>query len=83
VKALERRREGEPGGGEAQEGIESAERLNTELSITDSRAEQSPEGGTTIRGGGGNIVSGSADNRREGMRSDDDESARLLARENP
>ena len=70
MKAFDRRRDGAPGGGEAQEGIGSAQRLITEAPATDSRAEQSPEGGTTIRGGGGNIVSGSADNRREGMSSD-------------
>jgi hypothetical protein len=44
--------------------------------------EQNPEGETTIRGGGGNIVSESAPTSR-GHDSDDDESARLLARQNP
>jgi len=44
--------------------------------------EQSPEVETTVRGGGGNIVSESAPTVR-GHDSDDDESARLLARENP
>jgi hypothetical protein len=60
VKAFARRRDGEPGGGEAQEGIESAQRLIAEAAATDSQAEQSPEVETTVRGGGGNIVSESA-----------------------
>jgi len=82
VKAFERRRDGEPGGGEAQEGIESSQRLIAEAAATDSRVEQSPEVETTVRGDGGNIVSGSAPTAR-GQKSDDDESARLLARESP
>jgi hypothetical protein len=64
VKAFDRRRDGEPGGGEAQEGIESAQRLIAEAQATDSRVEQSPEVETTVRGGGGNIVSESAPTAR-------------------
>jgi hypothetical protein len=82
VKAFERRRDGEPGGGEAQEGIESSQRLIAGAVTTDSRVEQSPEVETTVRGGGGNTVSESAPTTR-GHESDDDESARLLARQNP
>ena len=82
MKAFARRRDGEPGGGEAQEGIGSAQRLIAEATATDSQADGSPEVETTVRGGGGNIVSGSAPTVR-GHESDDDESARLLARENP
>jgi len=82
VKAFARRRDGEPGGGEAQEGIGSTQRLIAEATATDSRVEQSPEDETTIRGGGGNIVSEAAPTAR-GHDSDDDESARLHAKENP
>jgi hypothetical protein len=82
VKAFDRRRDGEPGGGEAQEGIESAQRLIAEASATDSRVEQSPEVETTVRGGGGNIVSESAAND-ERARKRRRKTARLLARENP
>jgi len=50
VKASSRRREGEPEGGKAQEGIGLVRRLNTVAAATDSRTEQGPEGGATERG---------------------------------
>jgi len=82
VKAFVRRRDGEPGGGEAQEGIGLAQRLTAEATATDSQADKSPEVETTVRGGGGNTVSGSAATSR-GHDSDVDETARLPARKNP
>jgi hypothetical protein len=47
VKAPPRRGDGEPGGGEAQEGIGWCRRLNPDGAATDPGEERSPEGGVT------------------------------------
>jgi hypothetical protein len=60
VKALPRHEEGEPGGGEAQEGIGSERRLNPVSTTTDFHTEQSPEGGAIERGTGGEVAASAA-----------------------
>jgi len=81
VKASARRRDGAPGGGEAHEGIELQRRLNPGVEATDSRTDESPEGGATTCGASGNRGSAAPPNDERAR--DADEAARLCAREIP
>jgi hypothetical protein len=66
VKARPRRREGEPGGGEAQEGIGQRSRLNPAGDVTDPGVEQALKAGEGAWRTAGNRCAASRNQRHEG-----------------
>jgi hypothetical protein len=82
VKAPPRCGEGEPGGGQAQEGIGRCRRLTPVDVATDPGEEQTPEGGSQVRGAGWATFwqrAGGNDTRGTAV----DEAVRLHRGENP
>jgi hypothetical protein len=82
VKAPPRRGEGEPGGGQAQEGIGWWRRLNPGAAATDPGEEETPEGEAKARGARRATVgqrAGANDTRGTAV----DEAVRLHRGENP
>jgi hypothetical protein len=82
VKAPPRRGEGEPGGGQAQEGIGWRRRLNPVAVATDPGEEQNPEG-VTQAGGAGRATVGQRAGANDMRGTAADEAVRLHRGENP